>query len=53
MGPALNALLGNGAEFTEHFPPFSHESLWDLILVVAVLAQAATGAEQGISLPKT
>lgn len=50
--PALSALLENGTEFTQQSFPFSLP-LWDLILVVAVLVQGATGAEQDNSLPKT
>lgn len=53
MGPSLKCPPGEWSRIHQTVSPFPHESLWDLILAVAVLAQAATGAEQGISLPKT
>lgn len=44
--------LGEWSRIHPSVSPCPHESLWDLILVVAVLVQGATGAEQDISLPK-
>lgn len=52
MGSRLKCPLGEWSRIHPRVSPCLCESLWDLTLMVAVLVWGATGAEQGISLPK-